>query len=614
MAKQLGEFVTAADVGRRLGVSPERIRQLAREGHLPDPVGRAGRNTLWAWETIADWATATGRLERPDRPSTQVWTPRRGKRQRFRRAIECVLEWGRGSTVHVRIWNPLDSRLRPVVLLGELDDNPWQSVTNGIEVAAMTVAAQLLGADGLYADWYEYRPDSTSSNHEFHALTFTVVPLSKVGSKRNGLSRRARQTAGMLQAQFTNPQWSDISREDLENLVGEVIEVYPRGAYTRASVNRRAIEGTFEIDWDPEKLRLDIEAAKWLLRFSEYDLVPMTAQVVCALHTRNHAERSRKNTKHAAQQHRDLAVELIPYAPSPQDVAMIEVALGVDRPELEAELGDPHQLERHQQRLRAWLSTRGSDRDRLLLVQGPAGLAWLDAWEVGVDVDESEPGPSTSFAEAVRHSDECLTILLSKDHPYVLETDFPLTGPSDYFDATGKWAEKYLATVSWWGPRDEDDLREARLRVQLERDAEYTSGYDPWGRLVLRTKDAFVVEWPVGSTVSSLPDEVEVVADQSSSGGSPVFLRLPDGRLDLLPAPVDERSGVSYTWGYGGGGPFALTRALHQLVLPHVQQSRGVTWDGIHELVVGWKFPEFRTSLGHLRQLSLQPDASKDLK
>ena len=52
------ELVTAADIGRRLGVTRERVRQWAANDRLgfPAPSGRVGRSPVWEWKPVAAWA------------------------------------------------------------------------------------------------------------------------------------------------------------------------------------------------------------------------------------------------------------------------------------------------------------------------------------------------------------------------------------------------------------------------------------------------------------------------------------------------------------------------------------------------------------------------------
>lgn len=62
------ELVSGADIGRRLGLSRERVRQLAERDTFPEALGRLGRARVWRWEEVERWAVATGRLSEESAP------------------------------------------------------------------------------------------------------------------------------------------------------------------------------------------------------------------------------------------------------------------------------------------------------------------------------------------------------------------------------------------------------------------------------------------------------------------------------------------------------------------------------------------------------------------
>jgi hypothetical protein len=49
------ELVTGAEVGRRLGISRERVRQLTARPDFPEPLGRIGPAKVWRWQQVLDW-------------------------------------------------------------------------------------------------------------------------------------------------------------------------------------------------------------------------------------------------------------------------------------------------------------------------------------------------------------------------------------------------------------------------------------------------------------------------------------------------------------------------------------------------------------------------------
>jgi len=56
------ELVSGGEVARRLKISRERVRQLEREPRaIPPPLATVGRDRVWRWVDVVDWAAARGR-------------------------------------------------------------------------------------------------------------------------------------------------------------------------------------------------------------------------------------------------------------------------------------------------------------------------------------------------------------------------------------------------------------------------------------------------------------------------------------------------------------------------------------------------------------------------
>lgn len=62
---ELGDLVTGAEIGRRLGVSTQRAHQLARLDGFPGPVGRVGSAIVWHWAEVKAWDKARRRTRGP---------------------------------------------------------------------------------------------------------------------------------------------------------------------------------------------------------------------------------------------------------------------------------------------------------------------------------------------------------------------------------------------------------------------------------------------------------------------------------------------------------------------------------------------------------------------
>ena len=53
---QLEDLITGAEVARRLGLSTERVRQLAGRADFPPPAGRVGKAVVWKTSDVEDYA------------------------------------------------------------------------------------------------------------------------------------------------------------------------------------------------------------------------------------------------------------------------------------------------------------------------------------------------------------------------------------------------------------------------------------------------------------------------------------------------------------------------------------------------------------------------------
>jgi len=54
------DLVSGAEIGRRLGVSREAVRQWRRKPGFPEPLTVVGRSVVWDWGTVEVWAAGRG--------------------------------------------------------------------------------------------------------------------------------------------------------------------------------------------------------------------------------------------------------------------------------------------------------------------------------------------------------------------------------------------------------------------------------------------------------------------------------------------------------------------------------------------------------------------------
>jgi hypothetical protein len=549
-------------------------------------VGRLGRQDVWRWADLEAWARSTGRLTTNNieaRQTVRAWLPGGG---RLQRVVDEVIPWGwrLQGVVHVRIWEPTDSQEEPaVVLLGNLEDNQGQSVTNAIEEVAILVGARFLGGGALTAQFYEYWPSDAEGRAVFHHVTFVV--------RRSGW-RRASPEARAIGGELFDPSWRVTTRDEIERLVGEPIEVYTPGSYTAEllAAVRNAGGNVVSAVWDPEGAR-EAAAAFWLLggnrASSGRSSVPLpwgltneAINVTCAALARRSVGAREEAAKYLSWQDPDAPVCLT--LPVLDGVELLrEVAADAD-----GVLRDHRALWAALGEVRRVLS--GADPDeRLQLVPAcQSGLSRLAWWEAGVDEPEppkgglfgpvarlgegDDPAPLTDALGAMRTAERCLAKLLSDECAQYPDWDTPRYRPAGPLSSAGATARRYLEQVSWGGISEEDSNRQTRLERVAERGEGEAAGsalcgYDRAGRLVLMAHDRkrFWVEWPTADASRPTSEDAVVRADpRRRQGPAPVFLELADGTLALLPSSRGWAPGHDYTWGYHGTGPANLAAAI----------------------------------------------------
>lgn len=59
----MDHLVGAAEIAVMLGVSRQRVHQLAASDNFPEPVANLTAGTIWLREDVEEWARQTGRME-----------------------------------------------------------------------------------------------------------------------------------------------------------------------------------------------------------------------------------------------------------------------------------------------------------------------------------------------------------------------------------------------------------------------------------------------------------------------------------------------------------------------------------------------------------------------
>lgn len=569
------ELVGVSEIARRLGLTAQRVRQLAGTGQAPPPAGRIGRQSVWRWQDVAVWAAATGRLPAEiaqGRQAVRAWLP--GRHVRRVLLIDAVEQWGDGAgEVHVRVWDaPEHPDEPPVVVLGNLDDYLGQTVTNRFEDVAMEVGARHLGPRALAAQFYDHWA-AADGDAQFHHVAFTV----QQGGPRSlwrPTARRTRDNAvRQLGALLTAPTWRPAPRREVESLTGTRLDVYLPGTYTSDLIRAVADSSDRRLGavWDPGSSRATAAAALTLAAGSAEQAA---ARAAAARHALDEAERA---SRVVAVQAAGAPVWLV--APELPDV-----------PRLTA-LADPGLLEDHDRLWQALAWVRGVQREidpeaRASLVPsvrpGWARLAWHEAGVAEprdpragalgpIVLPEDLLGPSApprqwTPLEDLRHVEAAIVAVLGRACAAFDAWDVPATRPAGPFTTGTPTVMRYLAQLAWDEPGRRDPTRTHRLAARLGGAAGAREATDPDGNFVLRSADGarIAVEWPAvhRRPTAELAGAVVRADPARRTGALPVFLELPDMTLVPLPSEPSWRATHEYTWGHPGTGPDNLAGAV----------------------------------------------------
>ena len=586
------ELVGSAEAAKRLQLSTERIRQLSRAGQLPPAAGHLGRQEIWRWRDLENWAISTGRIPPSDAHTRQLVSVWRNVQTRYKLAVQEVVHWGYNSRsiVHVRVWEPAESSIDPpVVLLGNLEDNRGPSVTNRIEEVAMLIAVKFLGARGRNAQFYEYWP--TKLGDRDSGFSHVIFHVGHPRGKRSDLHARA------LGFDLSEPEWREVPRAEIETLIGSRVDVYTPGTYTAELV--RAVKSAPEegviVDWDPdgvvlaakafELLMPEVESSKEYPENAEILGLPAMCLPILRAALAQYVVAAREDAVHfVAAQDMDAPVILevpgIPCERQIQKCSRRSIEILNDHVALWEALSD----------VRSALGRFSSD-DQLELVPALAGgLTRLEWWEAGVQ--EPEPSESGTFGPTARLrsvedgrgldgvillnvAEKAIATLLDLTCDEFRTRSVPLHRPSGPIPASGPITKRYLESVSWVEPSPNRDPR----RIRLERFAQQAAWGSPsLGTLCGRdTEDNFLLlsaekkllwfEWPYGALRDVEPDDVVRADPVRKAGYGPVFLESSTGNLRPLPASASTPMSHGYSWGYFGTGPGNLAAAILQAAL-----------------------------------------------
>lgn len=135
----LDDLVTGADIGRRLGLSTQRVHQLAATKGFPKPLGRVGNYVVWRWDAVEKWS---------QRRDTDAWI------------ASVIARVPKGDIVQSLFRSHLQNALQAVIA-GNPDTAGW-TVADALEFAAEDLASEpQFDAELLLLEWPSARADAS---------------------------------------------------------------------------------------------------------------------------------------------------------------------------------------------------------------------------------------------------------------------------------------------------------------------------------------------------------------------------------------------------------------------------------------------------------------------
>lgn len=353
-----------------------------------------------------------------------------------------------------------------------------------------------------------------------------------------------------------DPQWWPISVTETERVTGGSVECYPELAYTESTIEewKKSAGEMVGVAHDPANIRKFLESIARIEDVPPTDPYAATVRNACIVL----ADEITMRSGAPYPRHGDDGTDPDPdWSDQAQDWPRMFAARLV-RTNLTQR--DKERIARYPDDTTwPWSSEEFSRRTRL--------LAQLRDW--AADVGELGDHPDPGLCTAVERTLDVLRYWISVANRDFLEEDYPdhrVRGP---FEVAGDYDQSYLASILWQqGPEETLTHRELRAKFYQKCRGHIRFGKDRWRRLVAHDEGKerhcgnawFAVEWPQRPPVDGIPDEAYIVAAEHGAGDRPVYIELPDRRLDLLPRPPDSSSG--WNFGYSGTGPGQLEWAI----------------------------------------------------
>jgi hypothetical protein len=465
-----------------------------------------------------------------------------------------ALQWLDGCGCHLRIWK---AERRTIILLGQLYDSYVPE--NLLETAAEEIAWRY-SFDGGPFEFFVY--DRFVNPLPFARFSFDIDEERRAGyafaARVLGLGSHGRApqldrdlSKGRCALRVREVQY--MSREEFEQVLGARVDVFPADLYWSDYVRQYIENGgrLTTVSWDPIGLLKDLEGVRCLDAAipaagadPNFERLLRLSAFVLAWDSR---ERERTYTVQASQggdEPADTPLRKRDPSLSEQDWALFN-RYGTDP---------------------GFSKDWGNHRDDLCALRE---LLKADTSKQRQCAIEPE------VRELLLRVEKRLTDQVRRADPHFRAYDHPPTAVSEPI-AVDDVGGLYLPTLDWRPRLPEDEARFERLVQRCARHPEFEgepldqlTGYDPYGRLVIRSPSGshFVAEWPLVVPGQRYPDEASIVGSAARGGSRAVYVVLPDGSMDLLPADPDDEAVADippFSWGYDGIGPHRLASAIQR--------------------------------------------------
>jgi hypothetical protein len=423
-------------------------------------------------------------------------------------------------------------------------------IVNRIEDLATTIDYRLLGGRGATAVWFDYLHDYDSKQHRFS----NIVMKNSRHPWIDRFSRRFRIKNLPDREHYIDPQWRPISVAEIERITGGPVELYPKLAYTESTIEewKKGAGEMVDVAHDPTRIRKFLDSIALIEDVAPTEPYAAIAPNACIVL----ADEITMRSDDLDRRHWDDGTD-------PDWSKQVR-----DRPRLfAARLVRTNLTQRDKERIARypdnstwpWSPEEFSRRTRL--------LAQLRSW--AVDIGELGDRPDPGLCAAVECSLDVLHYWISAVNQDFVDEDYPDRRVCGAFEVAGDYDHWYLRSIHWQQGAEETTIhRKLRTKFGQECRGHIRFGKDPWRRLVAFDQGnkracgsaRFAVDWPQRPPVDGIPDEAYIVAAEHGAGDRPVYIELPDRRLDLLPRPPDSWS--EWNFGYGGTGPGHLKWAI----------------------------------------------------